>query len=130
MCFFFSSRRRHTRCALVTGVQTCALPIYGQTEGAMSGLNVRFDIYKGAMSGNRNKPGYPPAPNVTKGYEISGQCTAPPADPDDPTYSALPKDACFETNSCPDYFGVSEPGDEYDGRIGDGQWGEDAAFRY
>src|SRR3546814_2004336 len=26
-CFFFSSRSRHTRCALVTGVQTCALPI-------------------------------------------------------------------------------------------------------
>src|SRR3546814_8829575 len=25
--FFCSSRRRHTRCALVTGVQTCALPI-------------------------------------------------------------------------------------------------------
>src|SRR3546814_2644767 len=25
--FFFTSRRRHTRCALVTGVQTCALPI-------------------------------------------------------------------------------------------------------
>src|SRR3546814_1771344 len=29
LCYvFFSSRRRHTRCALVTGVQTCALPIY------------------------------------------------------------------------------------------------------
>src|SRR3546814_3544722 len=27
--FVFSSRRRHTRCALVTGVQTCALPISG-----------------------------------------------------------------------------------------------------
>src|SRR3546814_5225204 len=26
--FLFSSRRRHTRCALVTGVQTCALPIF------------------------------------------------------------------------------------------------------
>src|SRR3546814_20485796 len=26
--FFFSSRRRHTRCALVTGAQTCALPVY------------------------------------------------------------------------------------------------------
>src|SRR3546814_4351296 len=26
--FFFSSRRLHTRCALVTGVQTCALPIF------------------------------------------------------------------------------------------------------
>src|SRR3546814_7812916 len=25
--FFFASRRRHTRCAVVTGVQTCALPI-------------------------------------------------------------------------------------------------------
>src|SRR3546814_10184987 len=29
--FFFSSRRRHTRCALVTGVQTCALPISENT---------------------------------------------------------------------------------------------------
>src|SRR3546814_8442692 len=28
MILFFSSRRRHTRCALVTGVQTCALPIF------------------------------------------------------------------------------------------------------
>src|SRR3546814_12535306 len=32
--FFFSGIRRHTRCALVTGVQTCALPIYG--NGAAS----------------------------------------------------------------------------------------------
>src|SRR3546814_3367821 len=32
-CFFFSSRRRHTRCALVTGVQTCALPISLLTIG-------------------------------------------------------------------------------------------------
>src|SRR5213082_914646 len=29
MCFFFSSRRRHTRLCQVTGVQTCALPISG-----------------------------------------------------------------------------------------------------
>src|SRR3546814_10698399 len=28
LCCFFSSRRRHTRCALATGVQRCALPIY------------------------------------------------------------------------------------------------------
>src|SRR3546814_8229228 len=34
MCFrfFVSSRRRHTRCALVTGVQTCALPIWGSVQ--------------------------------------------------------------------------------------------------
>src|SRR3546814_18316429 len=31
--FFFSSRRRHTRCALVTGVQTCALPISDGPSG-------------------------------------------------------------------------------------------------
>src|SRR3546814_1670242 len=31
---FLSSRRRHTRCALVTGVQTCAVPIYRRWYGA------------------------------------------------------------------------------------------------
>src|SRR3546814_7092974 len=37
LLFFFSSRRRHTRCALVTGVQTCALPIYmSQSIGTAS----------------------------------------------------------------------------------------------
>src|SRR3546814_19008027 len=36
--FFFSSRRRHTRCALVTGVQTCALPIYGELVDAAAAL--------------------------------------------------------------------------------------------
>src|SRR3546814_4034674 len=30
--FFFSSERRHTSCALVTGVQTCALPIWLEAE--------------------------------------------------------------------------------------------------
>src|SRR3546814_2344231 len=35
VCFFFSSRRRHTRCALVTGVQTCALPILGPARLAI-----------------------------------------------------------------------------------------------
>src|SRR3546814_7790855 len=39
--FFFSSRRRHTRCALVTGVQTCALPIYtGGTTGMPKGVEL------------------------------------------------------------------------------------------
>src|SRR3546814_11506064 len=35
--FFFSSRRRHTRCALVTGVQTCALPIYSNAPARSNG---------------------------------------------------------------------------------------------
>src|SRR3546814_7017598 len=34
LLFFFSSRRRHTRCALVTGVQTCALPILSGESGS------------------------------------------------------------------------------------------------
>src|SRR3546814_108306 len=40
LIFFFSSRRRHTRCALVTGVQTCALPIwrYGRDAGITQAL--------------------------------------------------------------------------------------------
>src|SRR3546814_7090130 len=44
-CFFFSSRRRHTRCALVTGVQTCALPIcdYPMHNGAHANHSSIFD---------------------------------------------------------------------------------------
>src|SRR3546814_13148692 len=38
--FFFSSRRRHTRCALVTGVQTCALPI-SQKSPAHAALGIQ-----------------------------------------------------------------------------------------
>src|SRR3546814_5773219 len=43
--FFFSSRRRHTRCALVTGVQTCALPICG-----VLGIAVADTLYFGALN--------------------------------------------------------------------------------
>src|SRR3546814_10256077 len=39
-CFFLSSRRRHTRCALVTGVQTCALPICPPAIRSMSDLDI------------------------------------------------------------------------------------------
>src|SRR3546814_4003348 len=48
--FFFSSRRRHTSCALVTEVQTCALPIYlleaGLGVGLARGQKGRADIGK------------------------------------------------------------------------------------
>src|SRR3546814_7674268 len=40
---FFSSRRRHTRCALVTGVQTCALPI-SCVEAADDAGDERFEV--------------------------------------------------------------------------------------
>src|SRR3546814_9045989 len=55
VCFFFSSRRRHTRCALVTGVQTCALPIsMAEEELDLNSLNddelvqqMHDDLYDG-----------------------------------------------------------------------------------
>src|SRR3546814_11057484 len=48
MIFFCSSRRRHTRCALGTGVQTCALPILaGHTDSKGT------DAYNQALSERR-----------------------------------------------------------------------------
>src|SRR3546814_14037507 len=45
--FFFSSRRRHTRCALVTGVQTCALPISDEDAASFSreAIEAAMDAY-------------------------------------------------------------------------------------
>src|SRR3546814_8545509 len=46
MLFFFSSRRRHTRCALVTGVQTCALPISGgMVSAALTDIAGSSDVF-------------------------------------------------------------------------------------
>src|SRR3546814_6289597 len=51
--FFFSSRRRHTRCALVTGVQTCALPICSRCE---ADADRRTDkCYNAAFHGRRGR---------------------------------------------------------------------------
>src|SRR3546814_4284643 len=52
--FCFSSRRRHTRCALVTGVQTCALPIFRKHTMINESLNgffngFRYDAHPMAM---------------------------------------------------------------------------------
>src|SRR3546814_1114016 len=46
--FFFSSRRRHTRCALVTGVQTCALPIWQAWAPALE----LSDQFAGVVTGH------------------------------------------------------------------------------
>src|SRR3546814_2681552 len=48
LLFFFSSRRRHTRCALVTGVQTCALPISGHTTLAFALAAALHPVLDGA----------------------------------------------------------------------------------
>src|SRR3546814_7232268 len=56
--FFFSSRRRHTRCALVTGVQTCALPISGFVGALLFAL-------VSSISGLITEP---PQPTVTEEF--------------------------------------------------------------
>src|SRR3546814_2111990 len=66
---FFSSRRRHTRCALVTGVQTCALPILTQGEEI---------AVRAAMDGSKSVE-ITDAPLVFVGYGV----TAPERDWDD-----------------------------------------------
>src|SRR3546814_1576951 len=80
--FFFSSRRRHTSCALVTGVQTCALPIYiggyrgleftdsfwGMTavKNANDMLGAGFTTVRNVGSDNRNDIGLKQA--IDAGY--------------------------------------------------------------
>src|SRR3546814_3522641 len=70
MCFF-SSRRRHTRCALVTGVQTCALPIWPGTVGLSNfadGLSLSFGNHKPVPLEGRRAVGL-----ITQTGCVSGQ---------------------------------------------------------
>src|SRR3546814_1624360 len=83
--FFFSSRRRHTRCALVTGVQTCALPILATrtissnrvTEKAIFG-EASFDIVDtltltvgGRLFEYRSRPRLQYLPNAFRSFTYS-----------------------------------------------------------
>src|SRR3546814_18532230 len=54
--FVFSSRRRHTRCALVTGVQTCALPIFPPG----------FPAFPGERADHTEKPSQEQTPRQAK----------------------------------------------------------------
>src|SRR3546814_10377016 len=59
LSFVFASRRRHTRCALVTGVQTCALPIFSYTGEASYSLNGLLATHApSAGSGQANRGRY------------------------------------------------------------------------
>src|SRR3546814_9654987 len=53
--FFFSSRRRHTRCALVTGVQTCALPISRLDDAGLFPCDAHRGLGRGAVFGREQE---------------------------------------------------------------------------
>ncbi|MEE9346737.1 MAG: TadE/TadG family type IV pilus assembly protein [Robiginitomaculum sp.] len=85
----------------------------GKISSMRDAVNVRFDIYKGRYRQSRfkNDPRYAPAENVTKGYALRRQrnsCSGR-ADWD---AMALPRDACFDDDSCTDLHGM----------MGDGDW--------
>src|SRR3546814_2130187 len=67
--FFFSSRRRHTRCALVTGVQTCALPISSR-KVSRTWLTVTLPASRscggGALRQSKPSHGAKSLPTITK----------------------------------------------------------------
>src|SRR3546814_6936295 len=80
LVFFFSSRRRHTRCALVTGVQTCALPILagGRDRVAARGPAARHRRARGGRKHPRTlrhaAAGDPGRAARRGAEEIRGQC--------------------------------------------------------
>src|SRR3546814_10751443 len=70
---FFSSRRRHTRCALVTGVQTCALPIF---RDRMAKLRRELDQVSRTRDLHRERRKRAPWPIIALvGYTNAGKST-------------------------------------------------------
>src|SRR3546814_4468480 len=70
-CFVFSSRRRHTRCALVTGVQTCALPISAIT--ICKGKKGCANMYGPAEVDTRSSKNTAGTPAGGRNRELAGQ---------------------------------------------------------
>src|SRR3546814_6963259 len=76
---FFSSRRRHTRCALVTGVQTCALPILlgevgKSAHAASSRCSERIEVQRrGVASSPSRRPTGTPVLSTAAGDEVSAR---------------------------------------------------------
>lgn len=122
-----------TGCFIQNGVNTKP----GNTTVEKNAFNVRFDLYAGSYGNATAKTNYPPAQNVRKGHivrkmnnnnnpqECNDDNSISQYNPADITAPAnindgimgLPRDGCFETNSC---TGAG-------GRMGDGDWAGDSA---
>ena len=95
----------------------------GQAATIAEGLNVRFDMYKGNWKSETNSATYPPAPNVTKGYDNSGNGKQK-CDPDimyeskPLEYQNLPQDPCFTNPNLPNCFSFDGTIDKYSALYG------------
>src|SRR3546814_19125669 len=81
MSIFFTSRKRHTRCALVTGVQTCALPIcyHALVDEELLGLGIKSFIQISLDFHTHNAiPEFVASikniKEVTECHHVTGQC--------------------------------------------------------
>src|SRR3546814_13931803 len=119
--FFFSSRRRHTRCALVTGVQTCALPIssVAMRLGALEdverseGQDIALRVFVGQRSASVSTADMD-AGELTK---LVARCVAMAREaPEDPYAGLAPEELLFR-GPVPDL-------DLDDGTIGRASWRE------
>src|SRR6059058_866809 len=120
--FFFSSRRRHTRCRYVTGVQTCALPIYqgrfwenvdwSHTRAYAMGLGEMYINLKGRESQGIVNPGaeYDALKQELKAKLVKMQ---DPADGSYPVRRVLAREEVyrqFDPNMIPDLFVTNNDG--------------------
>src|SRR3546814_1448712 len=85
-CFVFSSRRRHTRCELVTGVQTCALPIWqgyaGRNSHVFTLVNTAPDLDRAkadrkvaVIMGLQNSEHFRTKDDVKAFYQLGQRCS-------------------------------------------------------
>lgn len=98
-----------TQCVLTNGLNTEPGQKVGITNAA---FNVRFDIYRSTLNGEKNKPLYAPAPNVIKGIRKSGGGSCIQGSEEvTPDTTALGRDTCMAAGTCGG-----------NNRFGDGTW--------
>ncbi len=102
-----------TQCVLTNGLDTEPGQKVGITNAA---FNVRFDIYRTVLNGEKNNPDFAPAPNVIKGIQKKGGGSCIQGNEEvTPDTTALGRDTCMAAGTCGG-----------NNRFGDGNWDRDA----
>ncbi|WP_135507171.1 pilus assembly protein TadG-related protein [Roseovarius aestuariivivens] len=104
-----AAQKQITQCVLTNGIDTEPGQKVGITNAA---FNVRFDIYRSVLNGEKDNPDFAPAPNVIKGIQKNGggACIQGNEEPTGDTM-ALGRDLCLNAGSCGG-----------NNRFGDGTW--------